>query len=833
MIRFFDREVFYATYDTLDKNELLACFSKVNLDSAACIIDINGKYKGEIFYNGLCHASDAYEAMIADYIVMDDYIWENTRRYLKNSERKTVAIIDKNGKLICHAYDEPTSNREIRMLHELMKNLETVQFPDIFPEYQCVRIYECNELAYLFAQYLKKMGIKVCVFGKLWKYFWDKGDNEEKENIPNYAYLNIFAEGSWKKGRDWTENLLRSVSVEFECIDQIYETNNKLAIIQNSFGSNEKLLEKLKAQKEIIIIGSGRAAQDAYDYLKGNEIDICCFMDYDQQKCIYELLGKRIVNEADVLRHYKNAIFLECTQQGSAWNDLVDYFDYMGYGRNEKFFLLRDYIDVQGNSLLNVLRDMKIVLTGNVSLCRLLSVNLKKRGIFVLGYLETLEHGIKDPELVDVKTDNIDEECMCLIVTYDFFYLNSRHRENAVEKIKKTLKKMGIKNYTDYFCEMRAYIDFEQEIPVKYSRKWLTPKKIILGSSESCSGNIFFKELLDGHPSILMITDYSFWNNNLFWLCVCLSDMDVDNIIPLFWAWYKEEQENMFNPSAFCEKMQQLLMKGNYFTSQELFVMFHIAYEYMYGRNIADVQDMIIYWEPHIFPRDRVEDCIRWLRAETVSCEIVNIVRNICPLKGSSLKGRVLLGWSMNQSLSEYCIAMWNYPSIAKREYDGVERTVIKFEELKCKPREKLQELCHKWHMEWSETLMKTTKNGQESNYNNGHYIINNFDLGPVYNMYEEYFSEFDRFRMMIIDAPWQRKYGYPYVNIAKFSKKELQELFLKKFRFEDLLEFNSEKEELYYRIELLNMFRRRLCENRMLEVLYNNYELNDIGEFG
>lgn len=825
MIRFFDREVFYATYETLDKSELLTRFLNGNLDRAACIVDINRKYKGEIFYNGLCRASNANEAMIADCVVLDEYVWENARQYFRNSERKTIAIIDKNGKLICHAYDEPASNREIRMLHELMKNSEAVQFSDFFSEYRCVRIYECNELAHLFSEYLKTLGIVVCVFGKLWNYFYDEEDSVE-ENMPDYAYLNIFAEGTWKKGRDWTENLLRSVSVEFECIDQIYEANYKLNIIRNCFGNCEKLLKKLKTQKEIIILGTERKAQDAYDYLRGKGIDICCFMDYDPNKCNCKLFGKKIVNEAYIIEHYKNAILLECTQQGSAWNDISDYYDYLGYGRNDKFFLLKDYIDVQGNTLLNVLRDNKSVLTGNLSLCRSLAANLKRKGINVFGYLEILEPNTEDSDIVEVVAGDIDEECICLIVTYDFFYLNSVCRENVIDKVKKNLKEVGIENYTDYFCDMRPYIDFEQEVTIKYPHKWLMPQNVIIGSSESCSGNIFFKELLDGHPSVLVISDYSFWNNNLFWLCIGLSNMDADNILPFFKAWYNEEPKDMIDFTAFCEKMQQLLMKGSRFTSQELFVMFHISYEYMYGRNIADMQDMIIYWEPHVFPRDRVEDCVRWLKSESISCEIVNIVRNICSLKGSSLKGRAMLGWSMSGSLSNYCVAMWNYPSITKKEYTGVERTVIKFEELKCTPREKLQELCFKWNIEWSESLMKTTKHGQESNYNNGYDIINNFDLGPVYNMYEEYFSEMDRLRMMIIDAPWQRKYQYPFVNTASFSRRELQELFLKKFRFEDLLEFNNEKEKQSYRIGLLAMFRRKVWQNRAMEVEYSNREV-------
>lgn len=824
MIRFFDREVFYAAYETLDKNELLTSFSRIHLDSAACVVDKNGKYKGEIFYRGLLEASEPLEAIRTDYIILDDHVWENARQYFANSERRTVAVIDKNGQLVSHAYDEPASNREMRMLHELMTNSKAIQFSDVFPEYQCVKIYECNELAYSFVQYLKNCNIQVYVYGKLWDFFSITERNEEKENIPDYACLNIFSEGIWQKGRDWSENLLRSVSVEFECVDQIYEANIKAGIVQDALGNDKKLLEALKAQSEIIIIGSGLPAQDTYDYLTGKGVEVCCFADNDRHKCNYSLLGKRIVRESEAVKKYKNAFFLECTSQNSAWNELADYYDYMGYGRNKKFFMVRDYIEVQGNNLFNVLRNRKVVLTGNVSLCRLLLEYLRKSGIAVLGYLESLELGADDLDLNRIQADEIDEECVCLIAAYDFFDLDGKHRENVREKIKQRLKEMGVENYTDYFCDMRSYIDFEQKISVKYSQKQFMPKQIIIGASESCSGNIFFRELLDGHPSISMITDYSFWNNNLFWICICLSGMKSEKILPFFWAWYKaENQEGIFNPSAFHEKMQQLLMCGERFTSQELFVMFHIAYEYMYGRNIADVQNLIIYWEPHIFPRGRVEECVRWLQSETVGCEIVNVVRNICPLKGSALKGRVLLGWSMNQTLSRYFIDMWNYPSVAKKEFDGIERTVIKFEELKSRPREILQELCCKWDIEWSDALMKTTKHGQASSYDNGHRIINDFDMTPVYNMYEEYFSEFDRVRMVMIDALWQRKYGYPYEKITRFSRRELQEMFLKEFRFENLQKFNSEREKLTYRILLLNMFRRKLWEVRRLEIIDND----------
>lgn len=36
-----------------------------------------------------------------------------------------------------------------------------------------------------------------------------------------------------------------------------------------------------------------------------------------------------------------------------------------------------------------------------------------------------------------------------------------------------------------------------------------------------------------------------------------------------------------------------------------------------------------------------------------------------------------------------------------------------------------------------------------------------------------------------MINAPWQKKYGYPYVELSQFTRKEQQEIFLEKFYFE------------------------------------------------
>lgn len=123
---------------------------------------------------------------------------------------------------------------------------------------------------------------------------------------------------------------------------------------------------------------------------------------------------------------------------------------------------------------------------------------------------------------------------------------------------------------------------------------------------------------------------------------------------------------------------------------------------------------------------------------------------------------------------------------IALKKYKHSDRFVIKFEDLKCNPRETLEQVCDQWGMEWSDTLLQTTRNGTEDVYHNIMTDTIGFDLKPVYNMYENFFSEFDRLRLMIVDAPWRKKYGYPYVELEQFTRKELQEMFLKEFRFEN-----------------------------------------------
>ena len=88
--------------------------------------------------------------------------------------------------------------------------------------------------------------------------------------------------------------------------------------------------------------------------------------------------------------------------------------------------------------------------------------------------------------------------------------------------------------------------------------------------------------------------------------------------------------------------------------------------------------------------------------------------------------------------------------------------------------------------------------------------------MTPVYNTYEKYFSEFDRLRVMLIQTLWQRSYGYPYLELKQFSRRELQEMFLKGFRFDELVELDGRGLDL----DLQHRIRIQLQKIRMVEML-------------
>ena len=108
-------------------------------------------------------------------------------------------------------------------------------------------------------------------------------------------------------------------------------------------------------------------------------------------------------------------------------------------------------------------------------------------------------------------------------------------------------------------------------------------------------------------------------------------------------------------------------------------------------------------------------------------------------------------------------------------------------------------EFCEKTGLVWSDMLL---------NVKTSYKSVSGFDPAPVYRTWEEYFSSFDRFRISLITEPWQKRYDYPYVCSLDFNRRQLQEMFLKKFRFEENWVFGDQELEnafLKWRQKMIN----------------------------
>ena len=223
---------------------------------------------------------------------------------------------------------------------------------------------------------------------------------------------------------------------------------------------------------------------------------------------------------------------------------------------------------------------------------------------------------------------------------------------------------------------------------------------------------MFFRGVLEGHPQVLMM-DSCYLSDNLFFICLCLSAEKSENVARDFWKIIDADmnilqikRENLFpDRDRFCQRLDYELKKKDYFTLQELFVIFHLAYASMWRNEPGDISDTVIYWEPHLVPRDICKQYAEWLYTKHVSGCIVNVVRNGSVRAGSYLKFYEDQGRLPDLDI----VAYWHMVDEAvphNKVYCGYDRIVVKFEDLKCKPDETLDNLCHALGIRCSDTLL-------------------------------------------------------------------------------------------------------------------------------
>lgn len=736
----------------------------------------------------------------SDCLTMNRTIWKQGRKYFKYHRNvQKIPVMDKDGSFLCYAFQDTDADRELRMLQELNDSRKVLHFEDVYPEYHCVMIQECNELAYSLAKYLQSRGIPVIVSGK----YWDQIEEWHGGKTSSGNTLTIYAEGTWEHNGDLSYELMRSASVEFEYVDNLYKENIKRGFITNAKCSYQEWIEELR-DKEIILIGTGNRVQDIYDMLAADGLDIAAFLSAAPKNGL-RLLGKEIIGTND-LEKYTNPVFIEVGKNSALGAGHLDEYVYYGCRRNQDFFFFQDYADVQKNSLSNVLAGRQIVLLGDELLSGYLKQYMVERGKEEnsVQYYETLE---KDYE---------GEDVIGIIAALEFFGVadSAGKWRSEINHYKQMLKEHHIEDHTLYFTMTNSFVRLKMG-EKRYFMKELRPKGILMGAINAHSGNVFFRDCLDNHPNIIQL-GYTPFENNLFYYCIRLAQMPVSSVVPALFESYKRlTGEECFQATfpkcdVFRQRCEFVLNGIKAVTPQELFVMFAVAYNEMMGRGVHDISQTYIYWEPHsgqdIFLRFLY---MNWLGEEQVRNVVVYLARNSLISAGAGL--RFMQRTNQKLGLVQMMRIMLNIPYILDLKEEIFEGIILKFEELKLSPKETWQKLCDKLDIPWSDTFLNTTRFGKSSSFNDGDKKITGYDLAPVYRDHADLFSPFDKMRICYCKAKYQKMYGYPYEDTA-FTMKELREMFLKEFKSQRVLGIDVEEGEKAY-FDAYEFAQRRLRE--------------------
>ena len=125
---------------------------------------------------------------------------------------------------------------------------------------------------------------------------------------------------------------------------------------------------------------------------------------------------------------------------------------------------MRDYVEVVENNLLNIIKDIKVVLMGDVYLCARLYDYLIQKNILAVGYLRVFSEDTALCNLPEACVEETDEDTIFfLVVPYYFTYSTfSWKGEKEKRKLIEYLEKINIDNYTDYFSDMNSFVNIKR-----------------------------------------------------------------------------------------------------------------------------------------------------------------------------------------------------------------------------------------------------------------------------------------------------------------------------------------------------------------------------------
>lgn len=387
-----------------------------------------------------------------------------------------------------------------------------------------------------------------------------------------------------------------------------------------------------------------------------------------------------------------------------------------------------------------------------------------------------------------------------------------------------------------------------EKIEIKIDRKLEIEdlKKIACISFYGRSGSVFLQSLLDSHPNILMLPglylmDYgAFWNN-------LNSNMKKENIIDTFCQKYeyifdtkkrydapKEEPWNdlayycrydemgdnqneiiNINQKVFMTELYRCLDKLNIITRRDFFKAIQIAYFYACNRKYKFDDEPLIVYPMHTSLVSKTTH--QWALEDFPDAKILYTVREPISNLGSAIKYQINFHMFRYNSPSFlfYSLGMLTGPVSLYENFNFDNIVAVRLEDLHLNSEETLNKLCAFLKIKWNSSLLESTFNGLKWWNFRDTLKVNGFNKSIVNRNYDEFFTNFDRFRIenLLRDIYENWDYGEKYFE----NDKMIAELIKYPFKFEKKINYDNEEEKSITRTQLTKLLNEFLEKRELI----------------
>lgn len=371
----------------------------------------------------------------------------------------------------------------------------------------------------------------------------------------------------------------------------------------------------------------------------------------------------------------------------------------------------------------------------------------------------------------------------------------------------------------------RYPIDFKRDFKIDYAKmkpQMLRIEEInrifVFSSTNGHCGNAMIDSLLDWHPNLLTIKEFglsafpSFYENCLKgrsckdFLSQFLDNQEKLEYRPFFTFFtkiYRGSEAELPNAQKFMQLLLEILKDRSVPTQKEWFCALFYANSLALNKPLNHRIVPAIFHAPHIVWGSNWDEEYGKMQAIYHSFKYIaafSLLRRPEAMFGGAIK------YEMNCRKLYHtppldCFSFLFFPTGEMKNIDWrkvyhdqyaffcyEDVAVIRYEDIKTNPKAALYSLCEHFNIPWSDELLRCTRNGKPTIYNDAGTVISDFDLKPLSaDYYGEYLNAFDRFRIEVLYYGFYQYWGYKprlYQNFH-YSDAEIQKMFELPFEFE------------------------------------------------